>query len=181
MAFVDAIEGTYVDLKSATVEDAEFTLRIRQDPIFEKFLPRINNTVEQQKQWIQKQREKNNDYFFVVWNKNGLPIGTIGLYENDKGQPESGRLALKGDAYENFETAYLLYEFAFHTLGLECLYGIVYADNKRAIRYNQQFGVVTGETCLDENNKRMIHVSISAKNFNYRKAALKKLIYRNKL
>lgn len=181
MAYVDTIKGNYVDLKAATIEDAEFTLNIRQDPIFERFLPRINNTLEQQKDWILKQREKNGDYFFVVWNKTGLPIGTIGLYGIDSNKPESGRLALKGDAYENFEAAYLLYEFAFNTLGIECLYGTVFSDNKRALRYNKQFGVVTGELCVNENNKKIINVSITANDFNTRKTELDKMLYRHKV
>ena len=49
MACTEVIEGRYVDLRSATIEDAEFTLAIRQAPEFSKWLPRIDNTIDQQK------------------------------------------------------------------------------------------------------------------------------------
>ena len=36
MACTEVIEGRYIDLRSATIEDAEFTLAIRQAPEFSK-------------------------------------------------------------------------------------------------------------------------------------------------
>ena len=54
--FYDGIlEGRFVDLRSAAEGDAEFTLKIRQDPEFIKFLPKIENTTEQQRAWIRYQ------------------------------------------------------------------------------------------------------------------------------
>ncbi len=177
MAFViDKIIGKYVDLKSIDVEDAEFTLQIRQDPIFVKYLPRVNNTLEQQKQWIVRQREKSDDYFFVVLNKSGDRIGTIGVYGLETDHPESGRLALKGDAYENFEATLLLYEFAFNTLNIQVLFGFVYKENKRANRFNAQFGVRVISEYLDECGREMIGVRITKEDFNCFKPGIEKKI-----
>lgn len=90
MFYDGLIEGRYVDLRSVEEGDAEFTLEIRQDPEFTRFLPRIENTLEQQKNWIQHQRNKEGDYFFVVQNKAGERIGTIGLFDVTDIQCEGG-------------------------------------------------------------------------------------------
>lgn len=180
MAFIaDKLIGKYIELKSVDIEDAEFTLQIRQDPMFVKFLPRVNNTIEQQKKWILTQREKSGDYFFVVINKQGNKIGTIGVYDIDTNRPESGRLALKGDAYENFETAFLLYEFAFYRLNLIQLYGCVYKENKRANRFNAQFGVKIIREYVDENGKDMFEVIITKEDFASMKPELEKKLRRD--
>ena len=98
MFYDELLEGRYVDLRSVDENDAEFTLKIRQDPEFTKFLPKIENTLEQQKNWIRYQRNKEGDYFFVVQNKAGERIGTIGLFDVTDVQCEGGRVAVGGSA-----------------------------------------------------------------------------------
>lgn len=63
MYFDGVIEGRFVELKSVTVDDAEFTRNIRLDPDFAEFFPPLNNTIEQQKQWIENHKTKKGDYF----------------------------------------------------------------------------------------------------------------------
>ena len=57
MVYSKKIQGRYVDLRSVTEEDAKFTLAIRQEPEFVKFLPRLDITIEQQKAWIRKHKK----------------------------------------------------------------------------------------------------------------------------
>lgn len=150
MAVTEPIEGRYVDLRSCTEDDAEFTRDIRKDPEFVEFLPAIDNTIEQQKAWIRNQRAKDGDYFFVVWDKYGKRIGTISIYDVHGDRAESGRLAIKGDnAFQGIEAQILSFRFAFETLGLECIDCFIFADNERAIRFNKQFG---GKDSLPEMN-----------------------------
>lgn len=146
MFYGGVIEGQYVDLRSADESDAEFTLKIRQDPEFTKFLPKIENTLTQQKDWIRYQRRKPDDYFFVVLNKKGERIGTIGLFDIKDGVCEGGRLAIRGNAFENIEAQMLCFCFAFEQLNINQVINYIYVDNSRAIRFNQQFGgVLVGE------------------------------------
>lgn len=157
MAVTESIEGLYVELKSCTEDDAEFTLALRKDPEFVKFLPMIDNTVEQQKSWIRSQREKEGDYFFVVWDKAGNRIGTISIYGINGTRAESGRLAIKGDnPFQAIEAQILIFRFAFGKLGLECVDGFIYADNERALRYNRQFGGKQYPPEVDENGRTVI-------------------------
>ena len=78
MFIEETIKGKYVTLKSANIEDAEFSLELRQNPALTKYLPKLDVTIEQQKNWILDQRNKNDDYFFVVINNKNERI--IGIY-----------------------------------------------------------------------------------------------------
>ena len=157
MAVTDTIEGRYIDLKSCTEDDAEFTRAIRKDPEFVKCLPAIENTIEQQKAWIRSQREKEGDYFFVVWDKEGKRIGTISIYAINGSHAESGRLAIKAEnPFQAIEAQVLVFRFAFDVLKLECLEGFIFADNDRALRFNKQFGGKQYSPVIDDSGKEII-------------------------
>lgn len=157
MFYDGVVAGRYVELRSATAEDAEFTLSIRQDPEFSKFLPRLDNTIEQQRNWIASQRNKPGDYFFVIWDKEGNRIGTISLYDVEGDVCESGRLAVRGNAFQSIEAQMLSFKFAFEELKLKEVVSYIYADNDRALRFNKQFGGVFYEPeVVNENDHPMI-------------------------
>lgn len=150
MVYEKVISGELVDLKAAEIDDAQFTLSIRQDPEITKHLPRIDITLEQQRQWIKSQREKENGYFFVVWDKQGNRLGTIGIYDIVGNTGEGGRLALYGDPFQKIEAGLLMSEFEFEILHLEHIIGWVEADNAPAIRWNKWFGAALSEPEMDK-------------------------------
>lgn len=178
MAYTEPIIGKYIDLRCAEIDDAQFTLDIRQDDEFVKYLPRIENTLEQQKTWLKKQRNTEGDYFFVVWDKQGNRLGTISVSEIFENNPKAGRLALKGNALQNLEAQYLIFAFAFDSLGVNSLCGFIYAENIRAIRFAQQFGVTLYEEKMDENHRLIRDVVFFKKDFKEKENFLKKMIYR---
>lgn len=179
MAVTEPIIGRYVDLRSCTEEDAEFTRAIRKDPEFVKFLPAIDNTIEQQKAWINRQREKAGDYFFVVWDKEGNRIGTISIYDVNGNRAESGRLAIKGkNAFQGIEAQLLSFRFAFGELGLECIDGYIYADNDRAIRFNKQFGGSHYPPEVDDSGKTIIRIENWKEDFELADKRLSSILYR---
>ena len=181
MAVTEMIEGRYVNLCSCTEEDAEFTRDIRKDPEFAQFLPVINNTLDQQKAWIRKQREQQGDYFFVVWDKNGKRIGTISIYAVNGDHAESGRLAIKGDnAFQGIEAQILCFRFAFGKLGLKCIDGYIYADNDRAIRFNKQFGGRQYPIEIDDDGREIIRFEIWHDDFDSVDKKFSSMIYRTK-
>lgn len=181
MAVAEPIEGRYVDLRSCTEDDAEFTRAIRKDPEFVKYLPAIDNTVEQQKAWIRSQREKEGDYFFVVWDKEGNRIGTISIYDVNGDHAESGRLAIKGDnAFQGIEAQILSFRFAFGVLGLECIDGFIFADNERAIRFNKQFAGRHYPPETDENGRTIIRIENWREDFEKVDKKLSSILYREK-
>lgn len=179
MVYGKSIEGKYVDLRSATVEDAEFTLEVRQDPEFNKYLPRVNNTLEQQKAWIEKQREKQGDYFFVVWDKEGNRIGTISIYDIQGNIAEAGRLTMRGNAFQSIEAQLLSFAFGFYQLGLKEIVSYIYAENTRALRFTQQFGGILLEA--EEKNGKLERKAVNSKeDFQICEKKLKKILYRDR-
>lgn len=155
MVYDKVISGNLVDLKAVEIKDAQFTLAIRQDPQITKYLPRIDITLDQQIQWIKKQREEENGYFFVVWDKQGNRLGTIGIYDINGNMGEGGRLALYGDSFQKIEAGLLMSEFEFEVLHLDYVIGWVEADNISAIRWNKWFGGVLSETEVDKQGRRI--------------------------
>ena len=181
MAVTETICGRYVQLRSCTEDDAEFTRAIRKDPEFVKFLPEIDNTIEEQKAWIRGQREKEGDYFFVVWDKDGNRIGTISIYDVCGNHAESGRLAIKGNnPFQALEAQVLAFRFAFGQLGLECIDGYIFADNERAIRFNKLFA---GRHCppeQDDEGRLVIRIENWREDFEKVDKKLSSMMYREK-
>lgn len=178
MVFEEVIRGRYVTLQSACEDDAAFTLSLRQDPSLTKYLPRLDISLQQQKEWIRKQRKTEGDYFFVVRTMDGQPIGTVSVYEIEGDSSESGRLALIGNACENMEASMLLFHFAFDIIGLKEVRGYILDGNKRAERFNRQFGCVFEEPETDKSGDRIRRTLITDSAFYEAEKKLSKLLYR---
>ncbi len=172
------IRGKYVKLKSADEEDAVFTLEIRKDPVITKYLPKLNNTVEQQIEWLKSVRNKPDDYFFVVSTIAGERIGTIGVYNIKDDECEGGRLALIGNAFENAETSLLMYDFVFDKLKLKKVTGYIMADNKRAARFNRMLGCEIGKPREDEKLGVICDTLLTNDLFTPAKAKVQSIIYK---
>lgn len=178
MFFDGVVEGRFVDLKSVTIDDAEFTRNIRLDPDFAKFFPTLNNTIEQQRKWIEEHQTKEGDYFFVVWDKNGERVGTISVYDIVDESCESGRLAIKGNAFQCTEAQMLIFKFAFEKLGVDTVIGYILADNERAIRFNKQFGCVLDKPELHDNGHMMVKATYTREAVEKATERIKKMMYR---
>lgn len=178
MIYEDTIIGRYVDLRSANEEDAEFTLDIRQDPNYIKFIPRINNTLEEQREWIRNQRKKVGDYFFVVFDKKGNRIGTISIYNIDGDTAEAGRLVMNGNMFQNFEAQLLSFRFGFNQLELNEIISFIYIYNERALRFTKQFGGILHEPYVNKSGQLECKVTNSKEDFNICEKKLSSFLYR---
>lgn len=179
MAITELIRGRYVNLRSCTENDAEFTRDIRKDPLFVEFLPKIDNTVEEQKAWIRRQREKEGDYFFVVWDKEGNRIGTISIYDVHGNHATSGRLIIKGtNPFHGIEAQLLVYRFAYGILCLDYVDGYIWADNTRAIRFSKNFGDIHTAPETDENGREIIKIRNCKEKFTEIDNKFSSIIYR---
>ena len=128
MVYEKIIRGKFVDLKSITLEDAEFSYAIRRE---EK-----NHTVgqpaadlERQKEFIEWQRNQPGDYYFVVWNKKGERVGLIGVYDIRDGVGEVGREVSDGTPMEAMEAKVLLEDFYRDILHLKKVTAVIYTSN----------------------------------------------------
>lgn len=129
MIWDQMIEGRCVRLRSAKLEDAQFTYDIRQDSEKIKYLHPVKGSLERQREWLQRQQEREGDYFFIVETKEGTPIGTTSVYNIQGEEGELGRLLLYGTPVQNAEVSILERDFAFYDCGLKKLRITVHEDN----------------------------------------------------
>lgn len=178
MFFEEIVSGRYVELRSVTEDDAEFTRNIRRDPEFAEYFPRLDNTVEQQRDWIRFQQNKEGDYFFVVWDKDNNRIGTIAVYDVKGKCCESGRLAVRGNAFQSFEAQMLAFKFAFEYLEMDTVIGFIFSENKRAIRFNKQLGGVMGPPEMHDNGHYMVKATYTREVVEKALNKIEKIMYR---
>lgn len=178
MVLEKKLEGRFVNLRSADIQDAAFTRDIRRDPELTKYMPIIKNSIKEQEDWICNQRLKEGDFFFVVEEKSGKAIGTISLYNINGTRGHSGRIAIRGNFIQCIEAQLLMCNFAFNELHLEEITGDCYNDNIRAIKFSEGYGMVFGEPELNEEGI-LIRFGVASKS-NYEKCykKLSSIIYR---
>lgn len=152
MIIEESIVGTQVILRTAGLEDAEFTYNIRQDKLRTKYIHTLHGGIEQQKKWIYDQMKSEDAFFFVLCNLNNEPFGTFAIYEIDKERRIAtlGRALLNGNPIQNLEALLLVHDFAFMHLELDCLYNEIYEENTVAMGTNKRVGGVALRTEYNE-------------------------------
>lgn len=131
MVYPEVIHGMFVDLRSITLDDAEFSYNIRADKRNRETVGQLAPSLEAQKDFIRKQMQEPNDYYFVVLNKKGERIGLIGAYDLQGDAIEVGREVNVGEPTESMEAELLINDFCKNVLKLKRTYGVVYSNNKR--------------------------------------------------
>ena len=152
MVFEELIKGKYIQLRAATLNDAEFILSLRLDPSLNKYLHATDASVESQKKWMMRQQAKEGDYYFVIESKEGVPLGVVGVYDIVGKTFNWGRWIVKKDApmYTSIESTILVYYFAFYILNLDTALSDVRVDNKNVIKFHVSYGSkIYKETDLD--------------------------------
>lgn len=180
MIYKGEIVGKYVKLRSIEEKDAKFSLDIRQDKKHTRFLHNVDNDINKQIKWIQKQQNRENDYFFIVETTDGKLIGTVGIYDIKNNKGHYGRILSIGDPFQTFEANMLVVEWAYEYLGLDELYGDVQIENKPSKRLCTTLGFKFGKTVYDEELDRYIQIGRANKDdFSIAENKLKRLIYKN--
>lgn len=136
--------GRYVTLRPLTVEDAEITQAWRTGGRA-LLLNKGAQTVAEQAAWIADRPDSEIDWVQVV---DGQPVGMIALVDIDMAhrRAEAGHFLIgepdlvKGKPVA-FEATRLMYEYAFDTLGLHRLWGILSAENDKMLRWNLLMGM----------------------------------------
>lgn len=127
--------------------DAEFIVRLRTDPKLSRYLHKTDSSVEAQKEWIRKYKEREEegtDYYFIFY-KDGKAIGLNRLYELGPDMFTSGSWLFSAEA--PFGTAFLaqiiLREIAFFDWGYEYEDATsgVHVDNTNVLRFDLMAGM----------------------------------------
>lgn len=143
--------GKTVVLRNATVDDAEFILGLRTDPVKGRFLSATSNDVEMQKAWLAKYAGDNSQVYFIIEDMQGERYGTVRLYDQQGDSFCWGSWILREGRPSGFayESALMVYSFAL-TLGFTACHFDVRKGNESVWQFHERFGAVrSGETELD--------------------------------
>ena len=145
----EPIIGKYVTLREVKIKDAKFILSLRCDEKKSKFLHKTDSNVEIQKAYIENYFSKN-EYYFIVENKNGVPIGTTRIYDITDKTFTIGSWLMSNEAkpQEVIEAEYLCRMLGFDTLNLPLCRFVVSKENKKVVRYHK----MVGSKIVDEND-----------------------------
>lgn len=129
MVYPEVIHGMFVDLRSITLDDAEFSYNIRADKRNRDTVGQLAPSLDAQKDFIRWQMQEPNDYYFVVLNKKGERIGLYGVYDIHDGMAEVGREVNVGEPTERMEVGLLVADFCEKVLNLKKICYVIYANN----------------------------------------------------
>jgi RimJ/RimL family protein N-acetyltransferase len=164
MIIKSIIVGKNIKLRSVKVEDSNFILSLRLNPDLNKHLNPTSPDLEAQKIWIEQQIKRELDYYFIIESLDGIPLGTISVYDINTKQKSFnwGRWIIlkKAPSYVAVESTILVYNFAFNVLNLQKAISEVRIENKNVIRFHLSYGSEIFK--IDEQN---IYYTFSSNSF----------------
>lgn len=149
------IEGKNLVLRAARPADAAFILSLRLNAAKNRFISPVSPDVQKQADYLRGYVERETvgiEYYFIMEDKVGNALGTVRLYDFQGDSFCWGSWLTVPDApsFAAIESALLVYDFAFDSLGFQRSHFDVRKGNEKVIAFHTRFGAkVTGETELD--------------------------------
>ncbi len=146
------IEGKYTNIREVEIGDAEFILSLRCDEKKSRFLHKTEYNIEAQQNYIKSKKGLSTEWYFIIEDKNNIPIGTYRIYDLKEDSFCIGSWLMVDGATpeQTLEGEYLVKMFAFQQTGFQKFHFDVRKDNKKVLRFHKMFGAKqTGETDLD--------------------------------
>lgn len=138
------ISGINYDLRLINDKDANFIVNLRNDKSLNKYIHNDKLTLEDQLNWQKEYYKRNNEYYFVVFNKLiNKKEGLISVYNYNKNvnSSEWGRWIIVNNSFAAVESVYLLYKFAFENLGLSSIYCLTINTNFKVVSFHDSCGI----------------------------------------
>ena len=152
-------------LRLLTPEDLAFTLHWRNHPAHRIWFNSIHIITEKEhKKWFNEYRLRDNDFIFIITNKDAHLIGQLSLYNVDYKNKSAifGRLLVNPEFSNkgHMKKAILLaIKLAKEIIGLHSLSLEVKINNEKAIHLYQSCGFLQKKT-NDNNNMLKMHISL---------------------
>lgn len=180
MVFDGILYGKTVRLRSVDESDAVITLKMRLNAYVNQYLTKIDNDVEKQREFINKQRVSDGDYLFIAENKDGVPIGMRRIYHvSPKGDTcYTGSLIGLGNAVQNTEIALMGYDFAFQILGVKKIFLEAVADNENVINSQKRYGAVEIRREKNDIFGELVYQELTRESYMIHRPSIYKLIER---
>jgi RimJ/RimL family protein N-acetyltransferase len=136
-------EAHLVRLRPVTVDDAEFIFRLRGDPTLACYLGPSAQTVEDQRGWIERYLQRDQDYYFCIdllGAAEPRTVGTIGIYDftSDGRQAEWGRWILVPETQAAAGSLLLIYTVLFEHFELRRIVCRAIEENVQVVRLHDR-------------------------------------------
>ena len=148
----EALKGKFINLREVTEDDAAFILNLRCDEKKSRYLNKTDNDLQKQIDYLKKYLTKENEWYFIVENKEHEPIGTVRIYDVKGKQYTGGSWLMIKEASpsEVLESNLLVRNYALNILGFEKDYYDVRKGNKKVLRFHKICGAkLVGESEID--------------------------------
>ncbi len=137
------IEGLKTNLVEISESDASDIILLRNNPEFNRFLSSHTPiSLDAQIEWIKKNRERKDNFYFKITDKQHVFKGTISLYGIENNSAEFGRF-ISMSSVASVEAEYLILKFAFDELNLNRVYCKTIEENQKVIQMHTRFGFKT--------------------------------------
>ena len=139
------LTGKIVDMSPVTEKDLADIIRMRNDPKMMYYLNQpMEITLDSQKAWFEKYRERMDDLYWTIKDKDGLVVGTNRLYDITADKCVQGSLMVdtrySRTAPYAAEAIMLSLDFAFDVLGVQTIVNEDRHDNKNMNSLSRRFG-----------------------------------------
>lgn len=145
------LQSKTINMRLIIEDDAEFILKLRLDERYNRFLSAVDDNVDNQKAWIRrykKDEEERKQFYFIIERKDGIPCGTVRIYDIKDESFCWGSWILNENKtrYSSIESAFMIYDFGFNILGFNKSHFEVIKDNVKVVSFHEKFGAIkTGE------------------------------------
>lgn len=140
--------------------DAANILDLRTDPELGRFLNPTAAGLEAQESWIEAQRARAGDHYFVIETLAGRWEGVIGLYGISGASAEWGRWILRRGSLAASASVLLLLRFGFDELGLGRVYCRTMAQNSAVISFHDSCAYTNRSPHIDTNGQVFVEHSL---------------------
>lgn len=127
-------------LRPVREADAEFILRLRAMP---HGLGIVGTTVPDlgsQLRWMRDYFCREDDHYFIIESMQGVPVGTVGLYNIRSDSAEWGRWIIVPGVAAAVPSAVMIHQLAFEDFGLRRVRACVVATNVKVLSFHAKFG-----------------------------------------
>lgn len=145
------LQSKTIRLRLIEPSDAEFVLTLRLDTRYNQFLSTVAPDIQAQRKWIEKYKSdeaNRTQFYFIIDRNDGIPCGTIRVYDLRVDSFCWGSWILNENKTRlaALESAFLIYEFGFGSLGFSKSHFDVMKGNERVISFHKKMGAkLTGE------------------------------------
>lgn len=148
----EMLQGKYVNLREVRLDDAAFILELRTDEKKSRFLHKTDHDLQKQIDYLKRYFTLDNEWYFIIENKNHEPLGTARLYNVQGARTTAGSWIMMDGAtpQESFEGELLLKKYVYEAMKLEESYFEVCKNNIKVVKYHKICGSkIIGETDSD--------------------------------